>query len=246
MSLARRALLGERLGLADERHLGREAHRDREGVRAVLEVRLAGGQRTGQVARAPGVHDRPGRGLLRGRGEELDLAPADRLAAGPGGQLLDLGRQGGDVVADDLDQRARASPSAWTPRRSNCARTQVGKVARLRHLEGEHLAGLGAQSAGRDEPFSSPATSASTAPANRVGEVAGDRLLVGLLPALDLLDDHEAPAVAGEEAQRVQRGDGLLAVDALRGQRLDRLGPKRERRRSSARRIFGRSPPVRR
>ena len=45
MSFAAQALLAERLGLADECDLGREAHRDRERVGAVLEVGLAGGQR---------------------------------------------------------------------------------------------------------------------------------------------------------------------------------------------------------
>ena len=207
------ALVAERLSLANEGHLRGEAHRDREGIGAALEVRLAGGQRAREVARAPGVHDRPGGGLLGGRGEELDLAPADRLAGGPGGQLLDLGRESVDVLADDLDQRASGLAVAPEPRtRSNWARTQVGRSRGFGTSKASTSPAL-AQAPAATEPFSSPATSASTAPWHRVGEVAGDGLLVGFLPALDVLDDHKAPAVAREEAERVQRCDGFVAAD---------------------------------
>src|SRR5581483_3539781 len=50
----------------------------------------------------------------------------------------------------------------------------------------------------------------------------GDRLGVRGLPALDLVDDHE-PALAEEEAERVARGDGLVARDLARAQVLGRV-----------------------
>ena len=223
MSLARQALLGERLSLPDESDLGREAHRDREGVGAVLEVRLAGGQRTGEVAGAPGVHDRPGRGLLGGRGEQLDLAPPDLLAGRPGGELLDLGREGGGVVADDLDERARGLAVRLDADPLELRAHPAREVARLRHLEREHLPRLGAER-GQRRALQLAGDEREHRALDRARQVAGDRLLVLLLPALDVLDDDEAPAVVGEEAECVQRRDGLVPGGGLRGVGVDRLG----------------------
>src|ERR671910_547322 len=74
-----------------------------------LEDRLGRAEGAPQVAPGPRVGELE-RGCLGHRGHELlDLALADRLAAGPEGELVDLARELLEVVADELDQRGRGA-----------------------------------------------------------------------------------------------------------------------------------------
>ena len=68
------------------------------------------------VALRPGLGEREGRRLGDGGDEQLHLALADRLVAGPERELVDLVRELVEVLADELDER-RARPPARRGRR---------------------------------------------------------------------------------------------------------------------------------
>ena len=76
------------------------------GVARALDDPLARGNRSSDVSPSPGIGEVERRRLRTGRDELRDLALADPLAVGPGGELVDLGRELVGVLADELDQRA--------------------------------------------------------------------------------------------------------------------------------------------
>ena len=84
MSFAASPSVGERLRLPDESDLGREPHRDRERVGAVLEVGLASGQGAGKVARAQASMIAQAEASWAGAASSSTSRLPDLLSGGPG------------------------------------------------------------------------------------------------------------------------------------------------------------------
>src|SRR5207253_157877 len=99
--------------------------------------------------------------------------------------------------------------------------------ARLRDLEAKYLSLLLAE---RDERRAAQRLldgEREHRSGDRIPEIAGHRVDVGLPPALDTLDDDEPPTSLGsEEPERVTRGHGIDAARGLGGQLVNRLGPE--------------------
>ena len=212
----------ERLDGSDQPDLRRQAHGDEERLDALLELRFARGKDLTDVAAPPRVRQGPGGGVVQRHGKLLDLSRADLLAARPRRELLDLLLEKRDVVAGDLDQaagsvvrRLRAEPCELAPHPD-------GRVLRLGHVVGEHLAAsTGDQLGERVVLRRLLHDKREHGSAHRVGEVGVERLRVGLLPFFDTLDHDQPPRT--EQAEGVQRCSRILAGSCLRTQDLDRL-----------------------
>ena len=186
-----------------------------------LEDRLAGAENRADVTAAPGVGEDEGGNICARSDEQLDLVLADLVVSGPDGELLDLGGELLQVVADELDQGAgglggRLDPVARElladpPRQLTlrdlvdqdnallCQRLREGSVlAEAFADEREHRLGRGRR------------------------QIFGDRLSIGGLPALDLVDEHE-PTAGREQAHRVAGGDRVVACGVPRREPLDRV-----------------------
>jgi hypothetical protein len=220
--LGAQPLVREGLNGPDQADLRRQPDGDQEGLDALLQLGLAGGEDLADVARAPGVRECPGRSLGQWDRQLLDLARADRLPACPGRELFHLLLEQGDVVARDLDEATGGVVSRLRPHASELAPDPDRGILRLRHVIREHL-----PTAPGDE-LSEHAVLArlvdderDDGSSDRIGEVDIERLHVGLLPLFDTLDHDQPPS--GEEAQRVQRGGHVFARHQLGAQDLDRF-----------------------
>ena len=195
-----------------------------------LEDRLAHGKGACGVALGPGFRELVDRHIRVRRHERLDLTLADRLVPCPRGDLVHLGLQRAEIVADELDEggdglRLGARTALLELVGDPPLQLSLGDVvaqhspgflgclpecrARLELLgdEGENRRGSGAR------------------------EVAGDRVDVGRLPAapastvclhpVDVGNDDE-PCVA-EQASGVAEADHRLAWGVERRDGLDRL-----------------------
>ena len=165
------------------------------------------------------------------------------LAGRPRRELLDLGRELVEVVADDLDQRAARIGVGLRAARARTARRPTPAASASSRRRSAPGRPSRPPSRARESAFISSATSASTVLGRGRREVGDDLLHVGRLPLLRLVDDHEPP-LADEEPERVARRDD---VGARRPRA--RSGARSSRRRcghadgARARTIFGRSLP---
>ena len=190
----------------------------------MLEVGLARGEGPREVAVAPGVGDGPGGGLGSGRGKLLDVTARHRFAFRPVGDLVHLGREGGKVVPDDLDERPCRTLVGLNARALE-ARPHPGRqVARLRRLVRQHLAGPGDGLRELRTAKLLLGDEREHGARSGLAQVGLDRSDVLGLPTLDVLDDDEPPVVAAEEAERVAGRHRLLAGGRLGRERLDGLG----------------------
>src|SRR5579871_824072 len=105
------AFVGERGDLAhtaDVADEGADDSHELSRARAVraLEQGLGLAESGGDVATSPGVRDREDRRLGPADGQLFDDGTCDRLPVRPRRELLNLGGEIADVVADGLDERA--------------------------------------------------------------------------------------------------------------------------------------------
>ena len=192
---------------------GRSRARGRTGTRSARRARSRAPQAS-MIAQA----DASWAGAARSSTSRLPTGSP----AGPGRELLDLRRERG------RRHRRRSRRARGRPRR------RPGRPA-ARTAPAPRKEGRAAEAPRTPAPRRPWRTAVSERALQLAGDerehgaldgipsVTGDRLLVLLLPALDLLDDDQAAAVAGEEAERVHRRDGLVAAGALGRQGLDRL-----------------------
>ena len=217
-------LLGQQLAVthaadvADEQ-TDQRRHRARHRVAGALEQRLAGGQRSREVAPPPRVGELVARHLRTAGGELLDLADTDGVAARPGRDLVDLGRELVRVLADDLDEQANRVRVDVHAAFGELLRHPLGDAA-FRNVVDEDVARLRARLPERRVLLELGGDEREHGVGSGAREVRRDRLDVGGLPALDVLDDDE-PAAAAEQAQRVARRDGVVTAGLERGEELD-------------------------
>ena len=193
-----------------DEHADQHRNRARHRIAGPLEQRLARGKRCGKVAAAPGVCQLVTRNLGAAGCEQFDLARADRLARRPRGDLVHLARELLGIVTDDLDQK---------PRRLRIdADLAVGELLRhplrqpaLGDVVDEHVSRLRACFRERGILLQFRRDQRQHRSRSGIGEVGGHAFRVGRLPTIDLFDDHE-PAVATEQAERVARGDHVIAA----------------------------------
>ena len=191
----------------------------------VLEVGLARGERAGHVPCDPRVHYRPGGGVVEAR-RAARLAAADGLAPRPGRKLLGLGGERRRVLTDDVHERPGGVGVGVDAEAFELCPHPGGKVSRPRNLVRQHLTHLRAERRERRALEVAAGDEHEHRPGHGILDVGRDGLLIVLLPALDALDEHEAPAVPGEEAERVAGRDRLLPARSLGGEGLDRLRPE--------------------
>ena len=141
------------------------------------------------------------------------------LARGPRRELVDLGRQRVEVVADELDERAaRLGLGGRAEARELLADPR--RYRPLRHVVHEHLAGLLDRFSERRVGLDVAGEREHGLRRGR-GQVGGQRLDVRCLPAFHLVDEHEA--TTPEEPYRVAGGDGVVPACVPCGQVLDRV-----------------------
>src|SRR5206468_1940023 len=117
-------------------------------------------------------------------GERVDVALTDLGARGPRRQLVDLGLELVEVVADELDEpRARLVCRTRADARELLARP-LREVA-LRHVVDEHVARLRARLRERRVALHLRAVQGEYGVWGGAREVGGDRLRVGCLPTVD-------------------------------------------------------------
>ena len=236
-----------RAGVADV--LGEAADepgdRLRDGIAGPVEHVLGRAQDAADVARAPGVGQVPRRRLGARRDERLDVGRGDRVAAGPGDELLDLARELVEVVADELGEqaagfrlggRAAQLELLGDPARHS-SRQHVPEENRPMAGDGLRERRVLAQVAGDERERRA---------GRRRLEVRRDRLRVGRLPELDAFEDDQ-PAPGAEEPHRVARGNRVVAARrSPRRAARPRPASNRLRSRATARSTLGRSlPPIR-
>ena len=142
--------------------------------------------RTSPTSRLPQASESAHAGDSRDRHrEQLDLPRADLLASRPGGELLHL------LLEERRCRRRRSRRGAWRRRRSPArpaARTRSAPRRTGPSASGCRTRAPRRPAGPRALPSASSfggssATSASTAPSHRLGEIARERLDVRLLPA---------------------------------------------------------------
>jgi hypothetical protein len=124
-------------------------------------------------------------------------------------------------VAHDLDQQARRFGVDAHPALPELLRDPVGH-APLRHVIDEQIADLRTGLGQRGVLLELRGDECEHGVGRGARKVRSDRLRVGGLPAVDVLDDHEPPASA-EQAERVARRDRVVAARLVRGEKLRRV-----------------------
>ena len=196
--------------------------RARPRVAGALEQRLRGPQDGGDVARTPRVGEGEARRLGPPRDERLDISLRHVLAARPRGELVDLGCELVQVVADQLDQRAAALRVGGRAAQLELLRHPAGK-APLGHVPVQNLAGSRSDLRDRRVLLQFAGDERQGRRRRRRLQVRGDRLRVRGLPGLRLGDDDQAP-VAREQPERVAHGDDVLPRRRARRVQLHGVG----------------------
>ena len=208
-----------------------------------LEDRLARLQRARGVALRPGVGERERRRLGERRDERLDLALADRLAAGPRRELVDLVGELVQVVADELDERGAGLGLGAGAGELELLRDPLRELP-LGDREGEHLPDLRDRLRERRVGLQLLRDEREHGSRRRAREVRRDRLDVRGLPLVDRLRRRRAAPRRRRSRGSCRRRPRPRPSPAAR--RRARPSPRRPgaRRRCRARPIFGRSVPV--
>ena len=176
-------------------------------MRAV-EQRLGRAERRRHVAPSPGIGNREDRRLGPPDRELLDDRARDRLAVRPRGELLDLGGEVADVVADRLDERTARVAVGRSAEAGELLADPLGKLL-LRHVVSEDLAGLG-DCLGERRVFLDPVADERENGRRRgSGEVRLELLDIRGLPGLHPVD-HDKACLAAEEAEGIAGGDRVL------------------------------------
>ena len=215
---AHRACVPHVLGEAADEPGNRLRHR----ITGPVEHVLGRSEDAADVACAPGVGQVPRRGLRARSDERLDIRRADRVAAGPGDELLDLARELVEVVADELGEQAAGfrldggsaqlellGHPAWHRSRQHIPeenRSMAGDGFRERRVFAQIAGDERKRRAGRGRL-----------------EVRRDRLDIGRLPELDAFEDDQ-PAPEAEEAHGVAGGNCVVPAHRRRVVQFDRVG----------------------
>ena len=199
----------------------------------LLEVVLHHRESDAHVARAPRVGERPRRLLARRRREPAHLVDAERLAARPGHELVDLEVEQQLLVADDLPQRVAGVPPDLDPALAEALRDP--RVEVLADGVDEDVPDLGDRLAERRVRLQLLPHQAEHRPGRGRAQVLDDGVDVRRLPApaqpvpvaaapVDLGDEHEARVT--EQRPGVARRDDVGARDAAArsDEALDRAG----------------------
>ena len=150
------------------------------------------------------------------------MVALDRPFAGPRRNLVRLGGERSEIVADDLDQRAGRVGIGRRAVRLELRPDPARQVSGLRGDVVQHLAGFPHRFRQRVAAQRLTGDERKDGSRNRVGEVGQDGLDVRLSPPFDALDDDQPPTVApGEQAEGVAGCDRVVAARRVGREQLD-------------------------
>ena len=219
-------LLGQQLAVTDpadvaDQEAEQRRHRARHRVAGALEQRLAGLERSREIAPAPRIREVVARHLRTAGGELLDLADTNRVASRPGRDLVHLGCQLLRILAHDLDEQANRFRVDGHAAFGELFRHPLGH-APFRHVVHEHIPRLRARLAERRVLLELGSHEREHSVGSGTRQVCSDGFYVRRLPPLDFFDDDE-PTAAAEQSHRIAGGDRIVTAGLERREELDAL-----------------------